>query len=97
MSWRRDVAASRVALKVIMLKIYCHSEKKKVKEWILEKVFNIVHIHRLSVTYTVAAKRDDREGDQKWLRYVRFVEKARKPATMSRTHTTRPGAGGCRT
>ena len=97
MFWRRDAAASRVALKLIMLKIYCHSEKKKVKEWILEKVFNIVHIHRLSVTYTVAAKRDDREGDQKWLRYVRFVAKVRKPATMSRTHTTRPGAGGCRT
>lgn len=63
MSERRDVAAPQSALKVIMLKIYCHSQKKKVKELILEKVFNIVHIHRLSVTYTVAAKRDDREGE----------------------------------
>jgi hypothetical protein len=60
---RRDIAACHLALQLIMLKIYCHSQKKKVKEWILEKVFNIVHIHRLSVTYTIAARRDDREGE----------------------------------
>lgn len=46
-----------------MLKIYCHSQKKKVKELILEKVFNIAHIHRLPVTYVVVIKRDDREGE----------------------------------
>ena len=63
MSEWRNVAVSRVVLKVIMLKIYCHSQKKKVKELILEKVFNIAHIHRLLVTYMVAAKWDDREGD----------------------------------
>jgi len=55
-SLERNVETLQAVSMVIMVKIYCHSLKKKVKELILKKVFNIAHIHRLSVTYTVAAK-----------------------------------------